>query len=158
LELACSFDLALEASASEGELQVGCTKAAKDLDDSILAEVGGIRHRRSPVAFYPSGILTQQAGIAQHHGAHRLDITVPDGVGHAAGGNQARPTGKAITAGKHKLRIGEPGRCGIDRFGLIFAEIGNRFRIAAANGAQQIFRLMLELVEVGTDGKVTACH
>jgi hypothetical protein len=37
-------------------------------------------------------------------------------------------------------------------------ELCPRGRIAAAHRAQQILRLMLELIEIGTDGQVTIGH
>ena len=40
-----------------------------------------------------------------------------------------------------------------DRLGVMLPERGNCSRFAAPDGAQQIFRLVLQLIEIGMDGK-----
>ena len=41
---------------------------------------------------------------------------------------------------------------------MVFPELRERLGVALANGAEEVLRLVLELIQVGTDGQVTIGH
>ena len=95
------LDLALQTGAVECVLNVRRAEITEHLYDRVLADVRGIRHRRTPVAVrQTTGGVVQEPRISQHQVANCIDISAPDGVGHAAGGDEARPAWQAVAAGQ----------------------------------------------------------
>jgi hypothetical protein len=68
------LNLSLQAGAVESELHVFGPEIPQGADDAVAAQVGGIRHGRSPVAFHAARILVQQARVTQHQRADRIEI------------------------------------------------------------------------------------
>ena len=72
-----------------------------------------------------------------------------------AGEHEARPTRRLVTAREHELRIGELGAGGIDLVRMVFLELRDGVWIAAMDGAEQVLGLVLQLIQVRTNGKAT---
>jgi hypothetical protein len=58
-----------------------------------------------------------------------------------------------VASRQRELRIGELRLGGLDRIGVMLPQLGNRSGLSAPECAQQIFRLVLQLIEIGSDGK-----
>ncbi len=100
--------------------------------------------------------LAQQPRIFGHQFADDLSIATPDRVGHAACDHQTRPVRQPVASRQCGLGIGEFDFCGIDGLlGMMLTQLRDRSRVSLPDGPQQILGLMFELIEVGTDGKVT---
>jgi hypothetical protein len=81
------------------------------------------------VAFAYGGVFVQQLGMLQDDFASGVHIVAPDGVDQAAR--------------EHELRVGELGDGWRDLFGMVTVKIRDRRRIATADGAEQVLRLVL---------------
>jgi len=156
VQVPCSFELALQTCTIKCVLQIFGTQVAQHGDDRILPDIGGVRHGWPPVAVgHAARAFMQQPRSPQHQLADGVDIASPDRIGHAAGVDQPRPAREAVAARQRGLNVGEFGGCGLDFPGMMLAQFCNRGRIALLYRAQQILGLMPELIEVGTNGKVT---
>ena len=87
-----------------------------------------------------------------------VDVVAPDRVDQLHGLHEPRPARRLVAAREHELRVGELGVGRVERIGMVLAQLGERGGIAGVNRAEQILGLVLELVEVGTDGQVTNGH
>jgi hypothetical protein len=56
------------------------------------------------------------------------------------------------------LRVRELGGGRFDPFGMVGPELGYGVRFAGVDGAKEILRLMLELIEIRPKGKATIGH
>jgi hypothetical protein len=90
--------------------------------------------------------------------ANGVHIITPDGVNHTAREHETRPAGNAVTPGQGELRIGELGIPRLDRFRVMPPQLRDCGAIAVPDLAEQILRLVLELIEIGADRKVTIGH
>src|SRR5262245_65744468 len=93
--------------------------------------------------------------MLQHQIADGVYVVSPDGINHSAGERQARPTRQAIASGERDMRVGQLGGAGFDILGMMFLKLRYRDRVALPDGVEQVFGLVFELIEVGTDWKVT---
>ena len=105
-------------------------------DDLVAAKVGGIAHRRTPIAVANGGVLVQQVGMLDKKRAHGVDIVAPDRVDEFAGLDEPRPVWRSITTRESKLRISELRLVRRYRFWVIRVEFLDRDAIAFANGAE----------------------
>ena len=124
---------------------------------SIAAKVCGIAHAAAPscCSRIPWPCSCSRLGCFDNEIADASEIVTPDRVDEFAGLDQPRPARCLITAGECELRIGKFGLIRRDRLRMMLVEFFDRGWIAAPDVAKQILRLVLELIEVGTDGKVT---
>jgi hypothetical protein len=110
----------LQACAIKRVLQVNRAKLAQHLNDFVLANIRGVRHRRAPVARQSARVLMEEPRVVQHQFANRVDIAAPNCICHPAGGGHTRPTRKTVTAGENKLRIRKLSFFWRDCFGMMF--------------------------------------
>ncbi len=103
-------------------------------------------------------VLMKQLRILLNEFTNHCDVIAPDRVDELAGLDQSRPTRCFITAREGELCISQLDLIGCDFVWVMLVELGDGGRIAFANGAQQILRLVFELIEVRTDGKSTIGH
>jgi hypothetical protein len=152
-------ELPLKTRAVEGVIDVGCTELAHHRDDPRAAEVGRVRHRRSPVVGCCSARrFTDQLRMSLEQHAKFLDAIVADGVGDFARENESRPTRETVAARQRELGVDECRRIGIGMRGMVGGEILERVGITAANRAEQILGLSSELTQVGMHGEMTVGH
>jgi len=97
-------------------LHVRRTQIAHHLDDPVLPQIRGIRHRGSPVTVHPTRIFPQQCGILQYQLTDGIGIAAPDGIGHSACRYKPCPVWQPIAFGEHKLRIREFGTASSESF------------------------------------------
>jgi hypothetical protein len=159
VQLAGGIELASPGRAVEGVLQVGCAKLAEQRDDPVSAEIRGIGHRRPTAASLGSvRHLVEQRRMLPYQRTNGVHIITPDGVDHTACEHEARPAGDAVASGQGELRIGELGVPRLDRFRVILPQLHDCGKIAVPDLAEQILRLVLELIEIGTDRQMTIGH
>src|SRR5262245_35537140 len=96
--------------------------------------------------------------MLQNKVADGVYVVAPDRIDHSAGEREARPARQAVASGERELRVGQFGGAGFDILGMMFPQLCDRVRIALPDGMEQVFGLVFELIEVGTDGKVTIGH
>jgi hypothetical protein len=72
--------------------------------------------------------------------------------------HEPRPAWRLVAAREDELRVGELRACGVDFPRMMLLEIGECGRIAVAEGPQQVFGLMFELIEGRTYGKSATGH
>src|ERR1700692_1157616 len=96
--------------------------------------------------------------MSQYEVAHRLEIVAPDRVDELASKHQTRPARRLVAAREQEPRVGELGFRGIDFLRLTLREVSYRGRIAAANRAKEVLCLVLQLFQVGANGKMTSGH
>ena len=159
MQLPCGVELPLKTRAVEGVIDVGCAELAHHRDDPRAAEVGRVRHRRSPVVGCCSARrFTDQLRMSLEQRAKFLDAIVADGVGHLAREHESRPTREPVAARQGELRVDECRRVGIGMRGMVSREIRERIGITAANRPEQVLGLSSELTQVGMHGKMTVGH
>ena len=151
-------ELTLQGGAIERELQIGGAEIVQHRDDAIPTEIGRIRHRRPPVALHAARVFVQERRMGDDHRPRGLDVVSPDGVDQPARQHQSRPVRQAVAPGQRELRIREPGRRRVGNGRVMLPERRDRRGLAAMDLAQQIFRLVSELIEVGADRNVTIGH
>jgi hypothetical protein len=138
----CCLNPALQQRAAERVRVIFRAELVQHLDDSIATKIRGVRHRRSPVARLRAAChLVEQLRVFQHERTHGAHVVSPDRVDHAAGEHKTRPAGDAVAARQRELR---------------FCEL--RMGLLALHLAQQILRLVLELIEVRADGEMAIGH
>jgi hypothetical protein len=152
------LELSLQACTLEGELQIVGTQTPQELDDAVATEVGRIRHRRSPVALDAARVLLHQPRMPRHQRAHRFEVVAADRIGHPAREHEPRPARHAVAPRERMLRIGQPRVRRIDRPRMVTTQLVDGVWLAAPDGAEQITRLMLQLIEVRPDGKMASGH
>jgi hypothetical protein len=137
-----------------GRLQIDGAQSAQQPDDAVATEVGRVRQRRPPVAVLPDQrLLPDQRRIPRHKLAHRLEVITPDRVHQLHRLHQARPARGLVTARQGELRVGQLRLRRVQRPGMVLPQLGNRGRIAGADSAKKLPGLMLELIQVRTDGQ-----
>src|SRR5437764_13862789 len=141
MELPRGGDLSLQTSTLECMLHVVGAEIAKHRDNAIPSEVRGVGHRWSPVPFDAARVLDEQRRVLDDERAYGHCIVAPDRVGHPAGEDESWPAGESVAARELVLRLGQL-----------------RVRGIAAHLAHEIFRLMLELFEIGPNGEMTIGH
>src|SRR5688572_3511246 len=134
---------------------IGRAKLVEHLDDAVAPQVCSITHGRAPVAILNSGVLVDQIGVLHYEFSHRVEIVAPDRVDEFAGLDHSRPAGRAVTSRECQLSIGQRGILRRNWFWVMLIEFLEGGRIATTDIAEKILRLVLELIEVGTDRKVT---
>jgi hypothetical protein len=100
----------------------------------------------------------QQPWVAADQPTDGVDVVAPDRGDHLTRLHEARPARRLVAARKDELRVGQLGAPGVDRVGVVTLELRDRRRITLADRAEQVLRLVLELLEVGTDRQVTGRH
>src|SRR5262245_44011891 len=134
---------------------VFCAKVMQHLDNFVASEVCGITHWWSPVIVTNAGVLMQQFRVLENQLSHSFNVVFPHRLDELTALDQTRPARSLVAAREHKLSVGE---CYLGRYftlwmlGLEFFDCRTH---AAAKRAQQIFSLILKLIEIGTNGKVT---
>ena len=147
-----SVDLALEHGASGRPLEVSGALIVKETDDAVAAKVGGVRHRRPPVTVAANQhMFADERSIARDELADGVQVVTPDRVGELHCVHESRPARSAIASRQHELRIGQLRGRGIDRFGMVFAQIGDCIRSAGVDVAEQFLGLTVKLVQVGPE-------
>ena len=68
VQTARSLHPALQAGATEGKGKILGTQGSQHFDDGVLAKIGGIGERRSPVAFHAARIFFEKPRIARSPG------------------------------------------------------------------------------------------
>jgi hypothetical protein len=96
--------------------------------------------------------------MLQNQFADGVGVIAPDRVNHSAGEDEARPVRQTVTSGERELRVGQPGGAGLYILRVMFLKLRHRDRVALPDGVEQVFGLVFELIEVGTDWKVTIGH
>ena len=96
--------------------------------------------------------------MLQHQVADGVYVVAPDRINHSAGEREARPVRQAIASGERELRVGQLGGAWFEVLWMMFLKLRYRDGIALPDGVEQVFRLVFELIEVGTDWKVTIGH
>lgn len=86
------------------------------------------------------------------------DAIVTDGVRDFAGEDEARPARESVAARQGQLGVDERRRVGLGARGMKGGEIGHRFGVTPANGAEEILGLTSELTQVGMHGEMTLGH
>ena len=140
--------LALQAGPIESELDVFGAETAEHRDDPVPPEVRRIRHRRPPIAFYPARVFVQQSRMFQNQFANTVSIIVANGIGHPAGEHQSRPARQTIATRERQLRMRELCFARFDSFRMAFPQFGNCHWVAPPDIAEQILRLLFELIEI----------
>src|SRR5688500_19134468 len=90
--------------------------------------------------------------------ANGIKVVAPDRVGHPTRQHEARPARNAVAARERELCVGELRGVRLDPLGMVLLELGDRGPITLLNGAEQILRLMLQLLEIGTYRKSNIGH
>ena len=151
--------MALQRGAPGRRLEIGGAQLVQHADDAVATEIRRVRHRPTPVAVgADQHMLVEQRGIPRHELAHRVDVVAPDRVGERDRLREPRPARCAIAAREHELRVAQLRVRGIDRVGVVLAQLGERGGVAGVDGAQELLRLALELLWVGADGQVADGH
>jgi hypothetical protein len=96
--------------------------------------------------------------MLHYQSADRLHIVPPDRINQATGEHKARPARDAVTPGQDELGLCEFRFTWLHGLRMVLPQRVDRRWIAAPDLTKQILRLVLELIEVGTDGKVTIGH
>ncbi len=96
--------------------------------------------------------------MLQRQLANGVDVVVPDRVDQLTGEDEPRPARRPVAAREHELRIGELRALRRRRLWMVLLDLRDGIGFAAANGAEQILRLVPELFQVGTDGQATIGH
>lgn len=156
-------DPALQHGAVDGARQLRLVvvrvEGVDRLDDGVAPQIGRVDERRTPVAVAAyERLFLHQVRMGDQQVAHLRHVVLPDGVDQLAGQHQPGPARRLVAACQHELRVGELRRRGVEVLRVELGEIGERRRFAAARGAQQLFGLLLQLFEVGNDGKPAAGH
>ncbi len=63
-----------------------------------------------------------------------------------------------VASCEHELRVGQLRGRGVDRFGMVLAQFGDRIRIAGVDGAEEFLGLTMKLFEIGADGQAADGH
>ena len=96
--------------------------------------------------------------MLNYESAQLLGFVAPDGIDNLACLNKTRPTSDAIASSQCELGVGQLRVCRLERSWVIVSQLFERLRFALFDGAQEVFRLMLELFEIGADRQVTVGH
>jgi hypothetical protein len=96
--------------------------------------------------------------MAENQPPDRREIVTADRVRHTAREHEARPAWKAITSRKRELRVGHLRRCPNRRTGVIPLKLRESRLLAEPYAAKEIFGLLFQVIEPGTDGQVTIGH
>src|SRR5688500_6323768 len=145
-------DFALKRSTLDGRLEVARAEVVQHSDEFIAAEIGRVSHRWSPVPVANACVLVNQFWMFDDKLAHGFDVVTPDGIDEIAALDQARPTCGSIAACECKLNLCEFHlRWICNRVRMKLIELTDCCCIALSNAAQQVFRLMFELVQVRTN-------
>ena len=92
-----------------------------------------------------------------HEPLHGGEIVVPQSLTQGARLHNARPAGGLIQTGEQLLRVGELGGGGITTRPML-DPLRPRDGITRAERTMQLFGLMAELVQIGTNGQATNRH
>ncbi len=92
--------------------------------------------------------------MLSHELQHGSAIVTPDGIGHPAGEDKARPAGEPVAARERLLCLVQRGRLW-RHTARVTSECADGVGLAAPDVTQQVFGLVTESIEIGTDGKVT---
>jgi hypothetical protein len=156
--LGCA-DLALKRGSRHGGPEIPGAESVEHLDDAISADVRGVRERWTPVAVFANeSILMEQLRVLRDQVANGVDVVAPDGVDELHRLYEPRPARRLVAPRQNELRVGKLGGGRVDRIRVKLAELGDRGGIAGVDRAEQIFGLVLELVQVGNDGQATSGH
>ena len=151
--------LALERGPSGRRLEVPGAVAVKETDDAVAAKVRRVRHRRAPVAVGANqDILMDERRIPRDERADRVEVIAPDRVRELHRVDEPRPARRAVAPCEHELRVGQLRGSGVDRFGMVLAQFGDRIRIAGVDGAEEFLGLTMKLLQVGADGQAADGH
>jgi hypothetical protein len=90
--------------------------------------------------------------------AQLLGFVAPDGIDNFAGLNKTWPTLDAITSSQCELSVCQLRLRRLERSWVIAPQLFERLCFAPFDGAQQVFRLMLELFEIGANRQLTVGH
>ena len=165
MQPAGALDLALQERAIEGVLDVLPTELGGDLDARETTEVGGVAHRRTPVAAADGEV--QQRRVVVQEPTQRGVIVGADGGVDRTGVRvqfdpllQRGPVRETVFAGEDELGVGEAergrGEGGVVRLGVLrmpAADAIERGGIGGAPRAQQFARFAFGDIEKGPRGQ-----
>ena len=87
-----------------------------------------------------------------------VEVIAPDRVRELHRVDEPRPARSLVAPCEHELRVGQLRGGGVDRFGMVLAQLGDRIRIAGVDGAEEFLGLTMKLFEVGADGQAADGH
>ena len=86
------------------------------------------------------------SGLRRYETADRLQVITPDRVGELHRVIEPGPARRLVATREHELRVGQLRGRGIDRFGMVLAQLGDRIRIAGVNGVEELLGLAMKLI------------
>jgi hypothetical protein len=90
--------------------------------------------------------------------SEQLLIIAPDRIDYPAGEHEARPTWQTVASRERELRIGKLGSRRLELAWMIPRKLCRKSGVASMHGAEHVFGLVFELIEIRSDGKVTIGH
>ena len=90
--------------------------------------------------------------------AQRREVVARNGVDCPDRRDELRPARRSVAASEHELRVGERRDRGSDPLGMELAEVIERRRRPHADVAQQILRLVAQLIEMWTERELASGH
>jgi hypothetical protein len=89
---------------------------------------GRVRHRRSPVAVGANqDVFLEESWIPRDELSDFARIIAPDRVRELHRLDEPGPVRSVITSGESELCVGELRGCKVERFGMVFAQLGIAF-------------------------------
>jgi hypothetical protein len=119
--------------------------------------VGGMRQRRVPAVARPIAVA-DEIRVCRGDLAQRLEVVARNGVDRLDGSGELRPARRPVAASEDELRVGERRDRGIDPPGMELAEVVERRRRPRADVAQQVLRLVAQLIEMWTERELASGH